>query len=76
MKQSKFIGNIGKFSLYESNGRGKSGNAQNETKSIQVREYGSDMGFKLHKSFSYMIADPTAREKALDKGKAYCKRNQ
>ena len=76
MKRSKVIGNIGKFALYESNGRGKSGNATGDTKSIQVREYNPDDSYFIRKSLSYTIADPTAREKALTKAKDYCAENQ
>lgn len=76
MKKSKFIGNIGKFSLYESDGRGRSGNAANETKSIQVRKYEGTEGFTLEKSFSYILADPIAKNRALEKAKAYCQKSQ
>lgn len=76
MKRAEFIGNIGKYVLYESNGQGKAGNAHNETKSIQVREYHDEDAYQLKKSFSYTVDDPTAKEKALEKAKKYCQEHQ
>jgi hypothetical protein len=76
MKRSSFIGKIGKYDIYESNGKGKAGNAQNETKSIQVREYNTSEGYQLKKSFPYTVSDPLARDKAIDKAKNYGQKNQ
>ncbi|GGA92650.1 hypothetical protein [Puia dinghuensis] len=76
MKRASFIGKIGKYDVYESNGKGKAGNAPSETKSIQVRLYDGPDAYLLRKSFSYTIADPLARNKALEKARKYCQENQ
>jgi hypothetical protein len=76
MKKGSFIGKIGKYDLYESNGKGKAGNGHNETKSIQIREYKGADSYQLKKSFTYTVADPLAKEKALDEARTYCRDNQ
>ncbi len=76
MKQSTFIGHIGKFAIYESNGVGKSGNATGETKSIQVRLYNNDDSYLLKKSFSFSLTKEGSYEKARQKAKEYAQSNQ
>jgi len=76
MKQAEFLGNIGNLAIYESNGVGKSGNAKGVSKSIQVRYYSADDSYMLKKSFSFNLADPEARGRALQKARNFAQQNQ